>query len=72
MKEIEVMASAAPKICNERQAVLKMFVDKMPDTKPVLIAIKTAHLSISDLYWLNGECCKAKNFGAYFWWSIKK
>ena len=62
---------APQKIVNERQSVIKMFVDKMPDTPARTIAVRTSHLSVQDLYHFYGQCNKANHFGKFFNWSLR-
>lgn len=35
------------------------------------IAVKLSHLTVGDLYYLKSSGRDAKNWSAYFWWSIK-
>lgn len=64
------------KITNERQLVIKDLLEGVNKTsrkpfKPSFIAFKTSHLSLPDLKYLLRECEKARNFGAYFFYSLK-
>ena len=64
--------SPKTKIVNERQSVIKMFVDRMPDTPARTIAVRTSHLSVQDLYFFYGQCNKANHFGKLFNYLLKK
>lgn len=65
-------------IRSERAYVISMFAEELNKNlngrKPLtnaFIAFKTSHLSVEDLKWLFYESKKAKNFGAFWWWSLK-
>ena len=66
------------KITNERQLVIKDFLDKLNldrgTYKPLTaraVAIKLSHLSLDELKGFYGQCKNAKHFGKYFWWSLR-
>lgn len=68
------------KITNERQSVIKQFVERLnterrgtkyPELAPSAVAVKLSHLSLQDLYFLLKRANQAKSFSSYFWWSIK-
>lgn len=68
------------KITNERQSVIKMFVDKLnaqrvsEGYKPLtarFVAIKLSHMSISDLYYFHSVCNNSNNFGRMFFGLLK-
>ncbi len=61
-----------PKIVNERQSIIKMFVDSMPDTPPRTIAVRTSHLSVQDLYYFHTQCKRANHFAKMFNYLLKK
>ena len=63
---------APQKIVNERQSVIKMFVDKMPDTPARTIAVRTSHLSVQDLYFFYSQCSKANHFAKLFNYLLRK
>jgi hypothetical protein len=68
------------KITNERQTVMKDFLDRLnsevkPPYKqmtPARLGMMLRFVSTSDLKIFYGECKYAKNFSAYFWWCFKK
>ncbi len=72
--------SKKDKITNERQAVVKEFVDainadrdgvtykKLPSGA---IAVKLAHLNMFDLKYFLASCKEAKNFSSHFWYNLK-
>jgi len=68
------------KVTSERSALIEQFVTKINieriDTqfKPVLgrvIAVKTSHMSLKDLYYFWSVCLKSKSFGRTFFGSLK-
>lgn len=70
-------------IKNERQDLLKMFLDVKIDGITVrkgskfvpidasTLAFKLSHIPTSDLYAFYKQCENAKHFGKYFWWALK-
>lgn len=72
--------SEKDKITNERQSVIKQFVERLNVDRdgvihkklpPSAVAVKLSHLSLPDLYFLLKRAEQAKSFSAYFWWSLK-
>ena len=68
------------KINNERALILSDFVAKINMEREGTmfkkvtgqqIAVKLAHLSLQDLYYLFGMCLKGKSFGKVFFGSLK-
>ena len=68
------------KIRNERQLVLKDFLDKLNRDRersgfkpytPAYLGMKLAHLTLEDMYFFLSECRHAKNFSKYFHWALK-
>lgn len=67
-------------ITNERQYVLKQFLDRLNlDRKPPYKPLTPARLGTmlrfvetSAMKQFYDECKDAKNFSKYFWWSFKK
>lgn len=58
---------------SSRQAALKQYCDRMPDTKPALIAAKMSHLSVSELNQNFDYITKhARHFGKYWYWCFMK
>lgn len=60
---------------SERAEIVGYFHERIMDRKgkpysPAFIAMKLAHLTIRDLYYLKSVCNQAKNFQKIFWWSI--
>lgn len=65
------------KITNQRQEVLKMFVDRLNADRvasgrkalpPAFYATKMSMLSLQDMREFYGYCNEAKNFSATWWW----
>lgn len=64
---------------SERADYVGKFTDRLNETrtgkfKPLryaFIGMKLSHLSLQDLHYLWNRCEEAKNFSAYFWWSLK-
>ena len=72
--------SEKDKITNERQAVLKEFVEavnadrdgiKYKKLPPSAIAVKLSHLNMFDLKYFLASCKEAKSFSSHFWYSLK-
>lgn len=68
------------KITNERQDILKKFVDRINAEReadgyralpPAVFGVKLQLLSTKDLYIFYRECEESKNFSKYFWWKVK-
>jgi hypothetical protein len=70
------------KITSERQLLIKDFMDRLNadaraskgkyKEKPAsFYATKVAHLSTVQLREFYQDCSRARNFGAYFYWSLK-
>ena len=67
-------------ITNERQLVLKDIIElltndrinkKMKPLPAKFYAVKMAHLSVQDLYYLLSLCKQSDNFGKCWWGSLK-
>jgi len=67
-------------IKSERAYLISQFVEKInlerkgtkfKDITPRIVAIKTAHLSISDLYFFLKSCEQGDSFGKVFFGSLK-
>lgn len=65
---------------SERSLMVERFLNRLnadrkgTKYKPLVasgLAFKLSHVHTRDLYHLWSECSRAKNFGAYFWWSLK-
>ncbi len=68
------------KITNERQAVIKEFLERLNDERdgvtykklvPSFVAVKLSHLNLQDLYYFLRVCKDAKHFSKFFWFSLK-
>ncbi len=68
------------KITNERQAVIKEFLERLNADRdgvqykklaPSFVAVKLSHLNLQDLYYFLRVCRDAKHFSKYFWYSLK-
>ncbi len=68
------------KITNERQAVIKEFLERLNADRdgvqykklaPSFVAVKLSHLNLQDLYYFLRVCKDAKHFSKYFWYSLK-
>lgn len=71
------------KITNERQNLLKMFLDVKVDgimvrkgstfvpISPSRLGFALSHIPTEDLYAFYKQCENAKHFGKYFWWALK-
>ena len=75
-----ISEGGALKANSERAALISDFVERINlerlDTKfkpviPRVIAIKTAHLSLPDLYYFFSVCKQSKSFGRTFFGSLK-
>jgi len=69
------------KITNERQAIVKEFLDTLnlgrEGTKyvkiwPKRLAARLGGIKTKDLYVLMSKCKDSKEFGQYFWWATRK
>lgn len=72
--------SEKDKITNERQAVVKEFVERINEDRdgvkfkklpPSAIAVKLSHLNMFDLKYFLASCKVSKNFSSCFWYSLK-
>lgn len=70
----------ASKVRCERDELIQTFTNRLNAArqgtkwKPLTyraIAVKLAHLSVSDLYAFQKQCEQAKSFSAYFFWALK-
>ncbi len=62
---------------SERQDLIQQFVDGInktakPKAKWVQVNGQLRHCNTQDLYALLSECNKARCFGSFFWWKVKK
>lgn len=74
-------ATVKTKITSERQEIVKMFLEKLNEDRgklklltPAFISMKMADAGLKsnqDLYQFYAECKERKNFGKYWWWSLK-
>ncbi len=85
MKKLEFTQYQIPevkksKITNERQALIKEFLDTLNASrkepyKPLTAArlgVMLAPVDTKALYTFLADCKYAKNFSSYFWWSFKR
>jgi hypothetical protein len=78
LKEISI-ADVRPKIRNERQYVISLFVERLNNERgnlkplsPTFIAFKMSHLKIPDLYFFLKQCEQANcGFSPCWWGSLK-
>lgn len=78
LKQFPPIKKEKTKITNERQFIIKEFLerlnaDRKPPYKPLtagFVASKMSMLSLSQLKMFLGDCKYAKNFSKYWWWSI--
>lgn len=66
------------RITNERQLVIKDFLDKLnsdrKNFKPLkagFVGMKMSAMNTRELKEFYNDCCKAKNFSKYWWWALK-
>ncbi len=76
LPELEI-SEVRPKIRNERQYVISLFVEKLNaergNLKPLLpsfVAFKLSHLSVPDLYFFYKQC--EKGVFSKIWWGALK
>lgn len=67
------------KITNERQLLIKDFIDRLnsergnyPPLDASRVARDLAYIKTSNLKSFYDECNYAKNFSAYYWWCFKE
>jgi len=67
-----------PKIKNERQYIISLFVDKLNNERgtlkpltPSFIAFKMSHLKKDDLYFFLKQCEKGDSFSKVWWGALK-
>ena len=79
-KKVEKTEVKPSKISNERQLVLKDFLDRLNPPrikagykpyKPAYMGMKLSHLNTQDLYFFLSECKHANNFSKYFHWALR-
>lgn len=67
------------KIKNERQAIIKEFLDRLnvagrKPLNPAFVSMRMSHAGLKtnfDLYQFLAMCKQARNFHEYWWWSLK-
>jgi hypothetical protein len=66
-------------ITNERQLILKDFLDRLnsergeyPPLKPARVGMLLSPCDNSQLKQFYADCKYAKSFSKYFWWRLKK
>jgi len=68
------------KITNERQLILKDFLEKINPFRinakykpltPQALGVKLSHINTEDLKIFFRMCKRANNFSKYFWWKLK-
>ncbi len=71
-------ADVRPKIRNERQYVISLFVERLNNErlnlKPLtssFIAFKMSHLKLADLYFFLKECERGDSFSKVWWGALK-
>jgi len=77
LKEISI-ADVRPKIRNERQYVISLFVERLNNERgnlkplsPTFIAFKMSHLKIPDLYFFLKTCEQGDSFSKVWWGALK-
>lgn len=68
------------KLTNERQAIIKMFTDRLnqgnalyKSLQPAFISMKMAYAGLAsnaELMEFYQECDRAKHFSKYWWWAL--
>jgi len=71
------MSLKKSKITNERQLIMKEFLDRLnaergkyPPIKPARLGVMCRYMDTSQMKQFLGECKYANNFSKFFWWKM--